>query len=157
MAVKKLKWNSLLRYAELEFEPQAPKVLEVSDELVQSLAWLTAATQQDRRLVRCTEQGAILVADAWSGLESVETAELYPEQNAPKNDEPSSVHRGVLIASSTVMVIVSFLRAGETVAEDIYVPPESYYWYPHPVTKVTVGLVPADSATASYVGVTYFN
>lgn len=157
MAVKKLKWNSLLRYPELEFEPEAPKVLEVSDELSQSLSWLTAATKQDRRLLRCTEQGALLVADAWCGLSSVETARLYPEQNSPKYDEPAKVHKGVLIATSTVIVKITFMPKGSIIAEDYYVPPKSYYWFPHPVIKVTATLVPADSTTATDVGVTYYD
>lgn len=157
MAVRRLKWNGLLRYAELEFIPEPPKVLEVTDELQQSLSWLTIATRQDRRLVRGTEQGAVLVANAWSGLGSVETDELYPADGSPDSDTPSSVHTGVLIATSTQLVKISFLRESGGTAEHYYVPPNCYYWYPHKVYSVTATVVPASGGTASYVGVTYYN
>ncbi|GAI19746.1 unnamed protein product, partial [marine sediment metagenome] len=73
----KIKWSSLLNLTELEFVPAPPKVLEVSAELVQAIAWLTAATGHDRKLLRCTENGALLVADPWSLLSVVETCEMY--------------------------------------------------------------------------------
>ncbi len=157
MPVKKLKWNSLLRYAELEFEPQAPKVLEVSDELTQSLSWLTAATQQDRRLVRCTEQGALLVADAWSGLNSVETTELTPTEGTAVYHEATKVHKGVLISTSTELVKISFHLGGDIALQVYYVPPANYFWYPHQVYQVWAEVVPETDGLATEVGVTYFD
>jgi len=153
MAVRRLKWSSLLRYAELEFEPDAPQVLEVEDKLVQSLSWLTAATRQDRRLLRCTEQGALLVADAWSGLNSCQSAELYPQSNTPDTVVATTEHLGVLISTSTQLVKISFVRKSGEAAEVYYVPPNSFYWYPHQVYSVTATVVPAVGGTASYVGV----
>ena len=156
MAVKRLKWSSLLRYAELEIVPEPPKVLQLTDELQQSLSWLTAATRQDRRLLRCTEQGALLVANAWCGLNSVETDELYPSDGTPDSFNPTKEHSGVLIATSTQIVKISFVcKSGET-AEDYYLPPNSYYWFPHTVYSITATVVPATGGTASYVGVTAF-
>lgn len=157
MGVKRLKWNSLLRYAELEFEPQAPKVLEVTDELVQSLSWLTAATKQDRRLVRCTEQGALLVADAWSGLISVESAELYTGTNGTSSDIPTKVHKGVLFVTSTEVIQLRIQRTVAEVYEYYYVPPASYYWYPHSIYKITLIKFPDVGGTPSYIGVTYYD
>lgn len=156
MTVRKIKWSSLLHYAELDFEPEAPKQLEVSDELVQSLAWLTAATRRDRRILRCTEQGHLLVADAWSGLNSVETDELHPGDGSPDNFIPTIDHKGVLIATSTQLVKMSFVRKSGEDAEDIYVPANSYYWYPHKIYSVTATVVPASGGTANYVGVTCY-
>ena len=157
MAVRRLSWNSLLHYAELVFEPDEPKVLEVTDELVQSLSWLTAATGHDRRLLRCTEQGALLVADAWSLLASVETAELYPDDGTPDSHTATKVHKGVLISTSTQIVQVKFIRKASGVSEYVYVPPNNYYWYPWKVYSVTASVVPATGGTASYVGVTFYN
>lgn len=153
MANRRLKWNSLLRYVGLEFIPEAPKVLEVTDELLQSLSWLTIATRQDRRLVRGTEQGAILVAMAWSGLNSVEIDELYPQNGTPDSFTPSVEHSGVLISSSTQLVKISFVRKSGEAAENYYVPPNSYYFLPHSVYSVTATVVPTSGGTASYVGV----
>ncbi len=157
MAAIKLKWSSLLNITELEFIPAPPKVLEVSDELLQSISWLTAATRHDRKLLRCTENGALLVVDAWCGLSSVETAELYSPADTLNSDSPIEIHRGVLIATSTQLVKMSFVRKGGGVAEHCYIPPASYYWYPYPVLTVTAAVVPVIGGTASYVGVTYFN
>lgn len=156
MAVKRIKWNSLLRYAELEFDPEPPKVLEVTDELVQSLSWLTAATRHDRRLLRCTEQGALLVADAWSGLNSVETNELYPQDGTPDDFTPTAEHSGVLISTSTQIVRIKFIRKSGEAGEYYYIPPNSYYWYPHKVYSIAANVVPASGGTASYVGVTCY-
>lgn len=157
MAVRKIKWSSLLHLTELEFIPEAPKILDVSDELTQSLSWLTAATKHDRRLVRCTEQGAMLVAAAWSGLLSVETIELAPTEGLPALDKPSEIHKGVLIATSDELVKISFVRIKDETATHYYVPPASYYWFPHSVYSVTANVVPAVGGTSSSVGVTYFN
>jgi len=153
MGVKRIKWNSLLRYAELEFDPEPPKTLEVTDELGQSLSWLTAATRQDRRLLRCTEQGALLVADAWIGLNSCQTAELYPQDGTPDTVVATTEHLGVLISTSTQLVKISFVRKSGEDAEDYYVPPDSYYWYPHSVYSVTATVVPVSGGTATYLGV----
>jgi len=157
MAAIKIKWSSLLNLTELEFVPEAPKVLSVSDELIQTISWLTAATGHNRLILRCTEQGALLVADAWSGLASVETDELHPAAGGADSDTPTSVHRGVLIATSTQIVRISFVRKSGGLAEHYYVPPESYYWFPCAVLTVTATVVPVGTGTASYVGVTYFN
>lgn len=154
--MRQIKWSSLLRYAELEFEPEAPKQLEVSDELVQSLAWLTAATRHDRRLLRCTEQGALLVGDAWSGLNSIEIDELCPLNGTPDSFIPTKEHSGVLISTSTQLVKISFVRKSGEAAEDYYVPANSYYWYPHSIYSVTATVVPTVGGTTSYVGVTCY-
>lgn len=156
MSIRRIKWSSLLHYADLAFEPEAPKVLQVSDELVQSLSWLTAATRRDRRILRCTEQGHLLVADAWSGLNSVETDELYPTDGSPDAFVASIEHSGVLIATSTRLVKISFVRKSGEDAEDVYVPADCYYWYPHKVYSITATVVPASGGTASYVGVTCY-
>jgi len=156
MAIK-LKWSSLLHLTELEFIPEAPKVLEVSDELVQAISWLTGATGHDRRLLRCTEQGALLTADGWSLLTSVQTDELYPEPNTPDTYQPSVEHQGVLVASSTEIVRLTFVRVQGGATEDIYIPPNCLYWYPHKIYTLTVYTVPADTGTASYVGITALN
>ncbi|GAH56487.1 unnamed protein product, partial [marine sediment metagenome] len=99
MDAVKLKWSSLLKLTELEFIPEPPKVLTVSDELLQTISWLTAATGHDRRLLRCDENGALLVADPWSLLSIVDADELYPAENSTVTYEPPPANKGVLIAS----------------------------------------------------------
>lgn len=154
MAVRRIKWNSLLRYAELEFIPEPPAELEITDELVQSLSWLTGATRQDRRLLRCTEQGALLVANAWDGLNSVETDELYPLNGTPDTYTPSVKHNAVLIATSTQLVKISIVRKSGKTALHYYVPPSSFFFYPYSTYTVTATVVPASGGTANYVGIT---
>lgn len=156
MAVYKLKWSQLLHLTELEFEPEAPKALRVTDEMVQSISWLTAATKHDRKLLRCDENGALLVADAWSLLIQSQTDELYPADGSPDATATLTVNKGVLVATSTQIVKLSFVRVGETVAEDIYIPPNWLYWYPYQTKTVTATVVPASGGTASYVGITTF-
>lgn len=154
MAVRKIKWSSLLRYAELEFIPDQPQELEITDELVQSLSWLTGATRQDRRLIRCTEDGALLVANAWAGLNSVETDELYPQDGTPDVYTAAVEHKAVLIATSTQIVKLSIVRKSGETALHYYAPPNQFFFYPHSVYTITATVVPASGGTASYVGVT---
>lgn len=155
MPATKIKWSSLLRYAEIEFDPAPPTKMVVADELVQTLSWLTAATRQDRRIIRCTPQGALLVADAWCGLNSVGVAQLYPQNGTPAVDTPSVEHKAVLISTSNQLIKLSFVRKSGETPEDYYVPPNSNYFFPYPVYSVTATVVPASGGTASYVGVVY--
>lgn len=157
MAVLKIKWSQLLNLTELEFIPEPPKVLQVSDELVQAISWLTGATGHDRKLLRCTETGALLVGDAWSLLAVVETVELYPQSGTPDSVIASVPNKGVLIATSTQLISVSIRRVVGGDIEVFYVPPAWLYWYPHKVYSVTAGVVPDPVGEASYVGVTAFN
>lgn len=157
MPAIKLRWSSLLHLTELEFIPEPPKVLSVSDELIQSLSWLTGATQHDRRLIRCDESGAILTADAWSLFTAVESAESYPEALDPKIVVATVANKGILAATSTEIVKLTFVRVEGGDTEEIYVPPNTLYWYPHPTYSITATVVPAGAGTASYVGLTAFN
>lgn len=156
MAVKKLKWNNLLHLTELQFEPEEPKQLAVSDELVMSISWLTGCTKHDRKLIRCDENGALLIADAWSLLTVVYNEELYPDTDTPYTSASLAENKGVLCATSTAIVKLSFQRVSGGALESVYVPPNTLYWYPHGVYRVTATLVPADSADPTYVGITTF-
>ncbi|KKM71585.1 hypothetical protein LCGC14_1429160 [marine sediment metagenome] len=157
MAAIKLKWSSLLRLTDLEFEPEAPKVLSVSDELIQSLSWLTGATLHDRRLLRCNELGALLVGNAWDNLSEVETDELNPADGVPDSYTATVENKGVLIATSTQIVKIDFVRVSGGDTETVYISPSSLYFYPHTIYSVTATVVPASGGTASYVGITTFN
>ena len=157
MAAIQIRWNSLFRLSELEFKPEAPTVLKMSDEMIQSLAWLTGATGHDRRLLRCTDQGALLTADAWSNLASVETDELHPADGVPNSYTATVENKGVLVATSTQLVKLSFVRVSGGAAEHVYVSPNTLYFYPHSIYSVTATVVPATGGTASYVGITAFN
>ncbi len=154
MTAFRIKWSSLLNISELEFVPEAPKVLQVSDELVQSLSWLTAATTHDRRFLRCDENGALLTTDGWSNLGVVENDQLHPDDGTPDVFTATVENKGVLVASSTMIIKVSFVRVSGGNAEHFYIPPNSYYWYPHKTYSVTATVVPASGGTASYVGIT---
>lgn len=156
MAATKIKWSSLLNIAELEFVPEAPKILPVADELIQTIAWLTAATRHDRRLLRCDENGALLVGDAWSNLNVLESEALYPEPGTADSQDFVVANKGILIATSTEMVLIQFTRIEGGDYELIFVPPASLYWYPHPTFNVMASTVPAATGTASYVGAMSF-
>lgn len=157
MAAIKLNWSSLLQLTELDFVPEPPKVLKVSDELLQSLSWLTGATRHDRKLLRCNESGVLLVGDAWSLFGEVETDELYPESGSPDSFIATVENKGVLIASSDQLIRVTFIQVAGGDYERVYVSPNTLYWYPHKTYSVTVNTVPDPGGTASYVGVTAFN
>lgn len=157
MAATKIRWSSILQLTELEFIPEAPKELAVSDELVQSLSWLTGATRHDRRFLRCDENGALLISDPWALFNSVETDELYP-YSANEDTYISTVpNKGVLVSSSTEIIKVGFVRVEGGDTEWVYVPPAMLYWYPYPTYSVTVHCVPDPNGTASYVGITAFD
>lgn len=154
MSPVQIKWSSLLKLTDLEFEPDAPKVLNLSDELLQSISWLTGATMHDRKLLRCDNNGVLLTGNAWSLLNTVETEELYPTDGTPDTVIATSLNKGVLVASSTQLVKISFVRKSGLDAEDYYVPPEWLFWWPNPTYSVTATVVPASGGTASYVGIT---
>lgn len=156
MAIK-IKWNSLLRLTELEFTPAPPNVLTITDELLQSISWLTAATKHDRKLLRCDENGALLITDAWNGFSSVEVRELTPEQNNPSTFTPSVEHKGILIATGEDIIKASFKRVGTSVYEHTYIPAHSFYWYAHFCIDIIITSVPVDNSTPSYVGAVAFN
>lgn len=157
MPAVQIKWSSLFRLSELEFKPEPPTVLKLSDEMIQSLSWLTGATGHDRRLLRCTEQGALLCGDAWANLGSVETDELYPDDGSPDSYTATLENKGVLVATSTQLVKMSFIRVSGGSSTYIYVPPNTLYWFPFTTYNVMATVVPATGGTASYVGLTFFN
>lgn len=157
MPAIKLKWSQLLALTELEFVPEPPKVLQVSDELLQTISWLTGATGHDRRLLRCTEDGALLVAEPWSLLAVVETDELHPADGVPDTFTATVANKGVLIATSTQIVKISIRRVSGGDTEHFYLPPNWLYWYPHKVYDVIATVVPASGGTGSYVGITTLN
>jgi len=157
MPAIRIKWSSLLLLTELEFIPEAPTVLKVSDELLQTISWLTAATGHDRKLLRCNELGALLVGNSWDNLEQVDTDELYPRPTPPDTYETTIENKGVLIATSTQIIMIDFYKIADTVFDRLYLPPNCLYFYPHKVTKVVVATVPYGGGTESYVGLTAFN
>lgn len=156
MAAKRLQWNSLLHLTELKFLPEEPKQLSVSDELVMAISWLTGATKHDRKLIRCDDNGALLIADAWSLFVVAENDELHPDDGTPDDFLPTKEHKGMLCATSTQLVKLIFQRILAGATESIYIPPETLYWYPKSVYKVTAVVVPASGGTSSYVGITTF-
>ncbi len=157
MAVYKIKWNSLLHITDLEFTPDEPKELKITDELVQSISWLTGATRHDRKLLRCSEDGALLVDNPWALFTSVETDELYPTDGSPDTYVASVEHKGILVATSTLIVKITFTRVSGGDTENVYVPPETLYWFGNPLYSVIATVVPASGGSASYVGITAFN
>jgi len=153
----KIKWSTLLNLIDLEFSPEPPKVLTLTDELVQNLSWLTGATRHDRRFLRCDDNGSLLVTDAWSGLNAVENHELYPESTSEKTATITVENKGVLVSSGAQIVQAKFARVSGATTEDVIIPPGSYYWFAHSCYSVVVHTVPDPGGTASYVGVTAYN
>ncbi len=153
----KIKWSSLLNLSELEFEPEPPKISSVSDELLQTISWLTGATGHDRRLLRCNENGALLITDAWANLNEVETDELNPAASTPDTFTAAVENKGVLIATSTQLVKIDFKRVSGADDETIYLPPNWLYFFAHPTYSVVATVIPSGSGDSSYIGITAFN
>lgn len=153
----RVSWSSLLQITELDFTPEAPKVLKMDDKLLQAISWLTACNRHERKLLRCDENGALLFTDAWNGFNSVEVAEKEPETSAPKTYTPTVEHKGILISTAAYLIKLSFKRTGTTVYEHTFVPAASFYWYPHSCVDVVISLVPLDADNSCIVGVTAYN
>lgn len=156
MIVAKLQWSNLLKLTELHFEPDIPALLTISDEVLQVISWLTATTGYDRRLLRCTAGGALLVAKPWSNMNVLENEALYPDTDNPDESAVLALNKGCLIATSTLIVKVGFKRVEGGDYEYVFIPPATYYWFPHPCYRVYARTVPEVSGTASYVGLTTF-
>lgn len=153
----KIKWSQLFNMPELDFEPAPPRELILSDELSQTLAWLTAATRHDRKLLRCDDNGSLLVTDAWAGLNVCDSAALIPASGVTDTATATKPNVGALVSTSTQLVKCSFVRVSGGASEDIYVPPNSYYWYPFPTYSVEVAVVPDPGGMSSYVGVVCYS
>lgn len=146
-----------MNLTELEFEPEPPKIINVSDELQQTISWLTAATGHDRRLLRCNENGALLIADAWSNLIEVETDELLAPTSGSDTFTATVDNKGVLLATGVVMTKITFKRLVGSDGEIIFLPFGILYWFGHSTYSVKVELVPADSGSTGYIGITAYN
>jgi len=157
MAIVKLKWSNLLKLTELEFIPDFPAQLSISDEVLQVISWLTGTTGFDRRLIRCTPQGALLFAEAWSMMQIVANYELSPETGSPTTRDDLPANKGILVVSSTDIIEVGFVRKSGGAVESIYMPPAAYYWFPNSCYSVTIGVVPPPTGTSSYVGINLYN
>ena len=156
MATVKLQWSNLLKLTELEFKPDFPAQLVISDEVLQCISWLTGTTGFDRRLLRCTKQGALLVANAWCAMHEVDVDVMYPEAGTPKTADDIVANDGVLLVTSTQIVTFDIARVSGGDVETIHVPPGQFYWYPFSTYSVVATVVPAGSGTASYVVVTAY-
>jgi len=157
MAAIQIRWSSLFNLADIEFIPSAPHELKISDEINQSIAWLTGVTRHDRRLLRCNEQGGLLVGNSWDNLSEVETDELIAATDTPDSFVASEPNQGILVTTSDEMIKASFVKVSGVAAEVIYLAAETMYWYPHSTYSVTVYNVPADGGTDSYIGISTFN
>ena len=157
MANYKIKWSNLLYLTELDFIPDRPKQLTITDEIIQSISWLTGATRHDRKLLRCDDNGILLIGDPWSNLTEVETAALYPADGVPDVANLTAANKGVLIATSTQPVKITFQLTGNGLEEDVYLPPNWLYWYGHYTGTITATYVTAPTGATSFVGVTAFN
>jgi len=156
MAIRALKWSNLLKLTELDFEPDISALLTISDEVLQVISWLTATTGFDRRLLRCTQQGALLIARPWSMMNIVANGELYPDTDSPAQSAALAANNGVLFATSSVIIKLGVKRTADLTYEYIYVPANSFHWIPYPCYQLIATLVPEDAATATYVGYTTF-
>lgn len=153
----KIKWSNLLNLVGLDIVPEPPRELNLSAEMMQTIAWLTGVTNHDRRLIRCTENGALLTAEPWSLLSSVDTNESYPESASPDAYATSADNKGVLIATGTQLIKVVIVRIASGATETFYLPSETLFWFPYSVYSVTCSVVPDPGGTASYVGLTFLN
>ena len=152
-----IRWSSLLRLTELEFVPEPPKVIKMTDELIQTLSWLTAATPHDRKFLRCNELGALLVGNAWDNLQAVEDDELAPVSGTPDTFTHSVVNQGILIATGGEIVKITVTLADEATTETFYLPADTVYFYPRGVHGISIAVVPDPEGTGSYVGITAYN
>lgn len=153
----KITWSNLFNMPEIDFEPAPPRELILSDELNQTLAWLTAATKHDRRLLRCDDNGSLIVIEPWHAMNFLASIRLDPAPNVPDAWYPTAGNKGILIATSTQMSRMHLVRKSGGGAEDIFIPPYQFYWYPHSTYSAAAYVVPDATGTAACVGVMAFN
>ncbi len=153
----KIKWSNLLFLTELDFIPERPAQLTITDEIVQSISWLTGATGHDRKLLRCSDDGILLTDNAWANLIEVETGGLFAVDSLPETFTASVPNKGVLVATSTKTVKVTFVRFSGGDDEVVYLPPSWLYWFGHPVYTVKVEYIAAPGGETSHVGISVFN
>lgn len=157
MSPIRVTWSQLLNLTELGFDSGSMPDLSLSNEIGFSLSILTAATRRDRKLLRCDNNGVLLVGDPWTGLISVETDELYVNAGSADSFTASVANKGVLIATPGYLVKVSVVGVSGGDAEVINIAPYQNFWFPGPVYSVEADDVPAGATDTFYVGITAFN
>ncbi len=157
MSPIRVTWSRLLNLSELELDTGSLPDLSLSNEIAFSLSILTAATRRDRKLLRCDDNGVLLVGDPWTGLISVETDVLYVNAGSADSFTASVANKGVLIATPTYVVQASIVRISGGAAEVVMISPHQNFWFPGPVYSVEVDDVPAGATDTFYVGITAFN
>jgi hypothetical protein len=157
MPAYKIKWSDLLFLSELEFIGDAPKELVLTNELLQVVAFLTGATGHDRRFLRCNDNGALLVGNAWDNLVVAENDELYILDYVPDTFVATKPNKGVLVAPRQYLIKATFIRVQGGYQESIYVPPYCLFYYPHSVYSIIADCVPSGAGMNTYVGITTFN
>ena len=156
MAKFQIKWSSLLNLSELEFVPEQPKTFMISDELVHSIAWLTAATKHNRMLLRCNDSGELIVTDPWNVLGVADYGELYIASGSDDSDHSSADNKGVLVSTGAHLGRYGFVRINGGSTEYIYIPADTLFWFGHKCYSITGRVVPAPGGEDIYTGLTWF-
>lgn len=157
MPPTRITWSRLLDISGVGFEPQPPASLKLSDEIAFSLSILTGATRHDRKLLRCDENGSLLVGNPWDGLTVVENDELIITTGAADSFTATTENKGVLVSTINLLIEARFRRVASGITEIIYIAPNQMFWYPGLVYSVEVDDVPEGGNITTVVGITAYN
>ncbi len=152
-----LKWSHLFNMPEIDFEGSFPMRVSVEDNIQITLAWLTGAGRDSRKLLRCDALGSLLSSDPWNGFNPVEKEEFGVTNDNTVIKTFTEPNVGILVSSGANLVSVGFIRIAGGASEGVYVPAYSYYWFPHSVYQVAMAPVPIATGGAATHGATGYN
>lgn len=157
MSPVRIKWTSLLKMTDLDMEGDFPRDLMLEDTMQLSLAWLTAINRTERKLLRCDGNGALLLSDPWNGFISVEEAINEVANSTEDTVTWTTANQGILISTGVNLVHTFFKRVNGGDDEAVYIPADSFYWFPHSCYSVRMRCVPYPTGGAAVHGLTAFN
>lgn len=157
MSPVKIKWGSLMNIPDLDMEGDGPRDLVLEDKIQVSLAWLTALSRSERKLVRCDALGALLMSDPWNGLNPVDNGTNEVTANVEDTVIWTQENKGTLISTGQYLVQVFFRRVVGAADEIVYIPGSAMYWFPHSLYSIRMRTVPYATGGTAVHGLTAFN
>ena len=153
----KIKLNDIFDIADLQSTPEHFDKLELSEEIIQTLAWLVGYDGKGRRLIRADELGGLLTSPIYTRFPKSIVVPVTSVQNTWTSVVGIPANKMALVMSTSCS---GHFRIYETVGGDYNEFVISYrrnFIIPHKVGAITVNTFPNATGTAGTFGITFFD
>ena len=152
-----IKWSNLLSTEGIDYIPEPHGVLKVSDDISHSIAFMTAATRHDRKMIQCNEHGAMLVGNPWDNLTSVARAIIGISEGIAYEYDYVDDNVGTLFASSDLLLNICYKRTPASDIERMLLPANSMVFVPYTLVWSEFSLMLIDLGKSTACGLVVFN